>query len=256
MKRLENKTAIITGAGSGYGIGAETARLFAEEGASVVVTGRPNSKENLENLVKELTDKGCNAACIFLDVANEEQWEEAVKFTADTYGGIDILVNNAGTPGPRGDWGVTSVSDVDAIMGTNLTSQFLGIQKVLPFMEKAGAGSVVNVGSAAGVIAFPDVNPGYAASKGASRMLSKSAGVDLAKKNIRVNSVLPGLIATPMATHYTEDPEAMKQLSNAIPAGRAGQSKEIATAILFLASDEASYITATELIVDGGLTAI
>ena len=256
MKRLENKTAIITGAGSGYGMGAVTARLFAQEGASIVITGREHSKENLEKLVEELTTMGYKAAYAFLDVSDEKQWEEVVRFTVDTFGKIDILINNAGTPGPRGDWDVTSVTDVNMIIATNLTSQFLGIQKVLPFMEKIGGGSIVNIGSAAGVIAFPDVNPGYAASKGASRMLSKSAGVDLAKKNIRVNSVLPGLIATPMATHYTEDPEAIKQLSAAIPAGRAGTSEEIATAILFLASDEASYITATELLVDGGLTAI
>ncbi|WP_413534012.1 SDR family NAD(P)-dependent oxidoreductase [Empedobacter brevis] len=256
MKRLENKTAIITGAGSGYGIGAETAKLFAKEGASVVVTGRSHSKENLESLVKELTDNGYKAAYAFLDVADEKEWETVVKFTVDTFGKIDILVNNAGTPGPRGDWEVTSVADVNAVMATNLTSQFLGIQKVLPYMEKIGGGSIVNVASAAGVIAFPDVNPGYAASKGASRMLSKSAGVDLAKKNIRVNAILPGLIATPMATHYTEDPEAMAYLKTAIPSGRAGLSEEVATAILFLASDEASYITATEILVDGGLTAI
>lgn len=256
MNRLNDKVAIITGAGSGTGMGAVTARLFAQQGASVVITASQQREQAIKDLSDELNQQGLKATYAILDVTNEVQWQEVAAHTISTFGKINILVNNAGTPGPRGGWTDTDIQDVLAVMDVNLNSQFLGIKTVIPFMQQVGGGSIVNIGSAAAVIAFPDVNPGYAASKGASRMLSKSAAVDLAKMNIRVNTVLPGLIATPMATHFTEDEEAMQHLRTAIPVGRAGTSEEIAFAVLFLASDEASYVTATELLVDGGYTAI
>ncbi|MET7511167.1 SDR family oxidoreductase [Streptomyces albidoflavus] len=255
MNRLADKVAIITGAGSGTGIGAVTARVFAAEGASVVVTGR--EEQPLRQLAQELTDQGLSASYAVLDVSSQEQWEEVVGVTLDRYGRVDILINNAGTSGPLGiGWDEASLDEVDEILRTNLNSQYLGIKAVAPHMERTGGGSVVNIGSAAGVVAFPDVHPGYAASKGASRMLTKSAGVDFASRKIRVNSVLPGLIETPMSGHFSENEELLGMLLTRIPLGRMGRSEEIAQAALFLAGDESSYVTGTDLLVDGGYTAI
>ncbi|MFB2638418.1 SDR family NAD(P)-dependent oxidoreductase [Shewanella bicestrii] len=257
MKRLVNKVAIITGAGSGTGMGAVIARVFAAEGAKVVITGNKNRVDNMNVLVDEITAKGQIASMAVLDVTSQAQWDDVVNDTISRYGKIDILINNAGTPGPRdGSWDNATAEDFHHVMNVNLNSQFYGIKAVTPFMEKSGEGAIVNIGSAAGIIVFPDVPPGYSASKGASRHLTKAAAVDFARRGIRVNGISPGLIATPMATHFTEDEEMMKTLCQGIPLGRAGTSEEIAKVALFLASDESSYIIGSDLVVDGGMTLI
>lgn len=231
MKRLVNKVAIITGAGSGTGMGAVIARVFAAEGAVVVITGNKNRVDNMNALVDEITVKGQIASMAVLDVTSQAQWDDVVNDTINRYGKIDILINNAGTPGPRdGSWDNATAEDFHHVINVNLNSQFYGIKAVTPFMEKSGQGSIVNIGSA--------------------------AAVDFARRGIRVNGISPGLIATPMATHFTEDEEMMKTLRQGIPLGRAGTSEEIAKVALFLASDESSYIIGSDLVVDGGMTLI
>ena len=252
MKRLQDKVAIITGAGSG--IGAAAARLFAEEGASVVITDI--SEKPIRALAEQLRGAGRKAIHFVLDVTSEEQWSAAVRSTRDAFGRIDILVNNAGISGKPGNWSESTLSDFQQLLAVNLTSNFLGIQAVRPLMEDRGGGAIVNVSSTSGFIAFPNTQPGYTASKGGSRLLTKSAAVDLASKNIRVNSVHPGGVDTPLNHYITKNPETLKSVNAKIPLGRMAEPLEIARAILFLASDDASYITGTELLVDGGLTAI
>lgn len=257
MNRLQNKVAIITGAGSGTGMGAVITRVFAEEGATVVVTANANRQDNMDKLVKEITGKGQRASSAVLDVTKQDQWAAVAAGTVERHGRIDILVNNAGTPGPRdGSWDKATAEDFHHVMDVNLNSQFYGIKAVAPHMERQGSGAIVNISSAAGIIVFPDVPPGYSASKGASRHLTKAAAVDFARRGIRVNGIYPGLIETPMATHFTEDPQMLESLLKGIPIGRVGTSEEIAKAALFLASDDASYIIGAELVVDGGLTII
>lgn len=257
MKRLQDKVAIITGAGSGTGMGAVIARVFASEGAVVVATGTPDRKQNLDALVQDLTAQGHRATSAFLDVTRPEQWAEVAATTIGHHGRIDILVNNAGTPGPRdGRWDNATAEDFSHVIDVNLTSQFHGIKAVTPQMELQHSGAIINISSAAGIIVFPDVPPGYSASKGGSRHLTKAAAVDFARRGIRVNGIYPGLIDTPMATHFTEDPQLLESLLKGIPIGRVGTSEEIAKAALFLASDDASYVIGAELVVDGGLTII
>jgi 3alpha(or 20beta)-hydroxysteroid dehydrogenase len=257
MNRLQDKVAIITGAGSGTGMGAVIARVFADEGATVVVTANANRQENMDKLVGEITAKGQHASSAVLDVTKQDQWAAVVAAALQRYGRIDILINNAGTPGPRdGSWDKATAEDFHHVMDVNLNSQFYGIKAVTPHMERQGSGAIVNISSAAGIIVFPDVPPGYSASKGASRHLTKAAAVDFARRGIRVNGIYPGLIETPMATHFTEDPQMLEGLLKGIPIGRVGTSEEIAKAALFLASDDASYVIGSELVVDGGLTII
>lgn len=252
MRRLEGKVAIVSGASSG--IGASIAQLFAEEGANVLVTGR--EEEAIKALAGQLGAKGLSASHCALDVTVKEQWTTAVEQAVDTYGKVDILVNNAGIAGEPVTWAEATITDWHQILATNLTSQYLGIQAVRPSLEKNGGGAIVNVSSIAAFIVFPNTQPGYAASKGGGHMLSKSAAVDFASKNIRVNSVHPGLVDTPMVAATKADPKLMEAVLAGIPIGRMAAPIEVARAVLFLASDEASYITGAELLVDGGMTAI
>jgi len=256
MARLDGKVAIVTGAGSRTGIGAATARILAGEGAHVVATDRASRMAALEDLVREITDRNGAASAAELDVTNEAQWASVVDSVTVTSGALHILVNNAGSSGPDRGWDDATLAEIQLLLNVNVSSQFLGIQTVVPAMERSGGGSIVNVASAAANIVFPGVHPGYVASKGGSRLLTKSAAVDLAARGIRVNSVHPGLIATPMASYFTNDSQVMAGLLPKIPMRRVGEPEEIARAILFLASDDASYVTGTELLVDGGYTAI
>ncbi|SDG20400.1 SDR family NAD(P)-dependent oxidoreductase [Epilithonimonas hungarica] len=250
MSRLKDKVAIVTG--GAQGIGEATVRAFIAEGASVVLTDL-NEKKGVE-LVKEL---GQNAFFIKHDVSNTEDWERVISQTEAQFGYVNVLVNNAGIFGP-----VAKVVDLDKkdylnAININQNSVFYGMKYTVPSMLNAGKGSIVNLSSMAGIAAvngFPSV--AYVSAKFAVRGMSKAVAVEYADNNIRVNSVHPGFIKTPMsAAAFTED-DVMKELaSKYVPLKRWSEASEVASLNVFLASDESAYITGTELIIDGGVTA-
>lgn len=252
MERLKGKVAIVTGAASG--MGAAEARLFAAEGAHVLLADI--QEEKLKEVTDQITADGGKASYVLLDVTSEVNWNAAVKYAADEFGKIDILINNAGISGTICSFEDSTFDEFNKIININLNSQYLGIKAVIPYLTKNGGGAIVNISSIAGFVAFPTTHPAYASSKGASRLLTKSAAADLAKQNIRVNSIHPGVIETPMNDYMLEDQERVKAVLATIPLGRTAKALEVAKAVLFLASDDASYITGTELIVDGGFTCV
>ncbi|MDK2812216.1 MAG: cyclopentanol dehydrogenase [Petrotoga sp.] len=248
--RLEGKVAIITGAARG--MGRAEAELFAKEGAKVVVA------DILEKEAKEVADKinkdGYEAMAVKLDVTKADEWKKVVDQVTEKWGKVDVLVNNAGIF-PRSGVEDASEEEWDRVMNVNAKSQFLGIKYVLPAMKKAGKGSIINISSVAGIIGT-GMAVAYHASKGASRLLTKTVAVELAKYNIRVNSVHPGVIRTDMTKDILEDEQTAKQFLGVTPLGRAADPEEVANGALFLASDESSYMTGSELVIDGGWTAL
>ena len=248
--RLKNKVALITGAASGMGESA--ARIFAEEGARVMLA------DILEDegaaVAAAIKSSGGEAGFVALDVSKEEQWRSAIDGTVAMFGRIDILVNNAGLSGA-----VTDRMDVayfDQLMAVNARGNFLGMKYVIPAMKQSGGGSIVNMSSMSGIIGQEFVHMGYNGAKAAIRLMTKSAAVQFAKDGIRVNSVHPGLMPPMRTSVSAADPELREKIIESIPMRRAGTVEEAAYAILFLASDEASYITGTELVVDGGAVAV
>ena len=247
--RLKDKVVIITG-GVG-GIGSATVRRFAVEGAKLVIVD-VNENEG-EALASELKDDGYAATFISLDVTNEQQWIRAVDATIEKYGQLDILVNNAGI------FRMETVDETDLelwnrIQEVNATGVFLGIKHGAAAMRRSGGGSIVNISSGAGIVGSA-TGAAYHASKGAVRLLTKAAAIQYAADGIRVNSVHPGVTNTPMIRELMADETAGAGFLAGTPMGRLGRPEEIANAILFLASDEASFITGAELVVDGGFTA-
>lgn len=249
MSRLADKVAIITGAGSG--MGREEALLFAREGAKVVATDI--NEAAVLAVVKEIEVEGGVATAIAHNVASEEQWISIVAAAIETYGRIDILVNNAGISFAVGMLD-TTVEQWDKVMNINLSSVFLGMKHVVPHMQKNNGGAIVNISSIAGITGSQGAGA-YTASKGAVRMLSKAAAVDYGKDNIRVNSVHPGFIETPMSKEFVGNEQMLAWFLSQTALPRVGQAVEVAKAVLFLASDDASYLTGIELPVDGGVTA-
>lgn len=252
MKRLEDKVAIVTGAASG--MGAAEARLFAKEGAKVVATDI--QIEKLDEVVEEIKDEGGEALAIEHDVTSEEEWENVVNKTVDTYEKIDVLVNNAGIGGAEGFAPFTDI-DLDSwnkFLNVNSTGNFLGAKAVVPEMKKEDQGSIINTSSIAGLVGGA-AGVQYTASKGANRMFTKGMAIELAPNNIRVNSIHPGFIDTPMVSVVTEDEEQLEESLKLIPLGKTGTPEEVANLVLFLASDESSYITGAEIPIDGGYTA-
>jgi NAD(P)-dependent dehydrogenase (short-subunit alcohol dehydrogenase family) len=248
--RLKDKVALITGAA--HGMGESMARLFAREGAKVVI-GDVLEREGAE-VAASIRTAGGDALFVRLDVSEEAQWAEAVRATVARHGRLDILINNAGISGAVPDR--TSVEYYDRLMAVNARGTFLGMMAAVPEMQKAGGGAIVNLSSFSGFIGQEFVHMGYNAAKGAIRLLTKSAAVQYAKAGIRVNSVHPGMLP-PMRTSVTSaDPATRERIIASVPMGRSGRPEEVAYAVLFLASDEASYITGTELVVDGGFLAV
>lgn len=248
--RLEGKVALITGAASG--MGASMARIFAAEGAKVVVADmlEDEGKRVVADIIK------ANGAAIFrrLDVSSEAEWKAAVEATLAAYGKLDILVNDAGLSGSA----VEDLFDTaawDLLMAVNARGAFLGMKFAIPIMKAAGGGSIVNISSISGITGQHQIHVAYNASKGAVRTLSKAAAVQHGADNIRVNSVHPGLMPPMRSSKRTADPQVRAKMLRQVPMGRAGRPEEVANAVLFLASDEASYITGAELYVDGGYLA-
>ena len=248
--RLDGKVAIITGGASG--MGAEECRIFAREGAKVVIA---DVSEDLGRQVEaEIAESGGDAVFMHLDVTSEDEWDAAVNATVERYGKVDILVNNAGISGTHHPDHM-STEAWDNFMEINAKGVFLGMRSVIPQMQAVGGGSIVNISSISGMVGQTGTHMGYNASKGAVRIVTKSAAVQYAQDGIRVNSVHPGVMPPMRSSSAARNPETQSPLMDHVPMGRRGQTGEVGNAVLFLASDEASYITGAELVVDGGLTA-
>ena len=247
--RLDNKVAIVTGGASG--MGAATARLFAREGATVVLTDLLEAEGAA--IAQEIMAAGGNASFMRHDVSSEDDWNAVVDSTMDTHGRIDVLVNNAGVSGSDPDQ--LSMAVWDQQMSINAKGVFLGMRAVLPKMEAVKSGSVINISSISGMVGQDFVHMGYNAAKGAVRMATKAAAVQYAKHNVRVNSVHPGIMPPMRTSKMSADPKIRERILRAVPMQREGRIEEVAYANLFLASDDASYITGVELPVDGGFVA-
>ena len=247
--RLTGRVALISG--GARGIGAATARLLAQEGAAVVL-GDLLEKEGRET-ESEIAESGGRAAFVPLDVVKAGDWRAAVRVAVESFGKLDILVNNAGISG-RGGIEETSEELWDQVMEINAKGVFLGIQAALPEMRRAGGGSIINISSIYGLVGSPG-SAAYHASKGAVRLLTKSAALQYAADGIRVNSVHPGFVDSPMTQAHHAIPEHRQLRESQTPLGRLGVPEDIASGILYLASDEASFVTGSELVIDGGMTA-
>ena len=245
--RLENKVAIISG--GSRGMGAFEAALFVQEGAKVII-GDVRDEEG-RDLAKHI---GSNAVYMHLDVTSEKDWAAVVKEATDRYGKLDILVNNAGVSA-RGMIEETSVDDCDRLILINSKGVFLGTRAAIPEMRKSGGGSIINISSQLGLVGMAESSPQYQSSKGAVRIFTKSAAIQYAPEGIRVNSVHPGPIVTPMTEARRSDSAVQQVMVSRIPLGRYGESKDVAYGVLYLASDEASFVTGSELVIDGGWTA-
>ena len=246
MGRLDGKTAIITGAARGQG--ADEALLFAQEGAKVVF-GDMLDDEGKE-VERQIREQGGESVYVHLDVTSDDGWAKAVKLAEDRFGSLDILVSNAGINLPSND----AVS-WNRMMDVNVRGVYLGIEHSVPAMKKAGGGSIVNISSIAGLLGRPGSPYAYTASKGAVRLLTKGIAIDYAGDNIRCNSIHPGPVETEMLASVTNSPEVAERRRSEVPLQRIGTVRDIALAVLFLASDESSWITGAELVIDGGISA-
>ena len=254
--RLEGKVALISGAASGVegdlmGFGGAAARLFAREGAKVVLTDI--NQESGQQTAAQINESGGEATFLRLDVTNEQDWIDAVRATVSSYGRLDILVNNAGT-GARHTVEDTTEEVWDTQMNIHAKGTFLGTKHAIPEMRKVGGGSIINVSSIYGLVGS-DTSTAYHAAKGAIRLFTKSAAIQYAKENIRVNSVHPGYALTPLTQQGYANPEYLERILSRIPMGRVGTAGDIAYGMLYLASDESSFVTGSELVIDGGTTA-
>ena len=248
--RLQGKVAFISG--GARGMGATEARMFAREGAKVVMGDILD--DDGHKLEAEINETGGEALFLHLDVTSEVEWQQAISATVARFGKLDVLVNNAGiTPYGTGD--DTTEEIWDRVMDINSKGVFLGTKTAIPEMKKAGGGSIINISSIAGMVGSADVQPVCHASKGAVRLLTKATAIQYAKDGIRCNSIHPGPILTPMTEFTRSDPDRYELSVRRIPMGRFGEREEVAYGALYLASDESSYVTGSELVIDGGVTA-
>ncbi len=248
--RLAGKVALISG--GARGMGAVEARLFAKEGARVVL-GDVLEAEG-KTVQEEIRAAGGEATFVTLDVTREADWEGAVVTTERLYGRLDVVVNNAGIGGGNRIED-TTLEQWERIMAVNATGVFLGTRAAIPALRRAGGGSIVNISSQLGLVGTDNSSPQYQASKGAVRLLTKATAIQYAKEGIRANSVHPGPIVTAMTERRRADPEQHRLMLSRIPLGRYGRPEEVALGVLYLASDESSFVTGSELVIDGGWTA-
>ena len=252
MARLLNKVAIITGAASNPGLGYASAVRFAQEGAKLVITDI--DMDGLAAAEKDLVAMGAEVLAMEQNVVDEDRWQEVVDATVQHFGSLDILVNNAGIALLRPISEYTT-ADYDLQMDVNIRSVFFGCRKALPAMIASGGGSIVNMSSVAGLRGLPGVSV-YGIAKAGVQNLSKTIAMEHAADGIRCNSVHPGLIDTNIQNDARRDNyDEFVKIGESVPWGRMGFPEEVANCVLFLASDEANYVTGTELVVDGGLMA-
>ena len=247
-ERLAGKVALISGGARGQG--EAEARLFAKEGAKVVL-GDILSEAG-QKVAADINAQGGHATFVRLDVTQEADWQQAVDTTVRTYGKLNFLVNNAGIFRTEGVE-ATSLALWNQVIAVNQTGVWLGMKYAIPALRKAGGGSIVNISSGAGIIGS-GFAAAYHGTKGAVRILTKTAAIEYAKEGIRINSVHPGVVDTEMI-RGSMNQEGMQAVTRAHPLGRMGTAEDIAYGVLYLASDEASFVTGAELVIDGGYTA-
>src|ERR687888_333652 len=248
MGRLDGKVVLISGGARGQG--ATEAKLFVREGAKVVFGDILD--EAGKQVEAEIRTAGGEATYLHLDVTNENSWRAAVDTAVRLYGQLNILVNNAGIY-IRKRIEETTEDDLDQIMAVNVKGVFLGTKHALPALRRAGSGSIINISSTAGLVGNPNGSPAYTATKGAVRLFTKATAVQHARDNIRCNSVHPGPIDTDMLREAAGGLE--EAYRRRVPLGRVGTTEDIAYGVLYLASDESSFVTGSELVIDGGSTA-
>ena len=254
MARLQGKTVLITGAA--LGLGRATALRMAEEGASVAIT------DVLERegaaFADELTDRGFTACFWRLDVSREADVAQVIDAAAARFGRLDILVNNAGVAGANKPTDQVTEAEWDFVQAINVKGVFFCTKHAIPHLRKSGGGSIINLSSIYGLVSAPDVPP-YHASKGAVRLMTKTDALIYAPEKIRVNSIHPGFIWTPMVEGYLQDQGDVQEGRHAVdalhPLGHVGEPDDIAWGCVYLASDEAKFVTGAELVIDGGYTA-
>lgn len=250
MKRLKNKVVIITGAAGG--MGKAEAMIFAREGARVIATD--NQVEKLKKWVMDFKKKeDVEIECLAHDVSSEQDWKKVLEKTLKLHRRVDVLVNNAGIFPPFLYAENTDKKMWDKVISINLSGVFLGCKAVIPHMKKSGGGSIINISSIAGMAG--GAGAAYSASKGGVRLITKDLAVEYGKNNIRVNSIMPGAILTPMTSDLVKDKKMSTKMKNMSALGRIGNAEEVAYGALFLASDESSFVTGADLVIDGGCLA-
>jgi len=250
--RLKNKVALITGAGSG--IGRETALLFAKEGAAVVVVDINDAGAN--ETVEQISELGGRAVFAHANVSKTTDCERMVEAAEKSFGKLDILFNNAGIMDNRDDDAVNTEEDVwDLTMSINAKGVFLGCKYGIPALRRAGGGSIINTASFVALLGAATPQLAYTASKGAVLSMTRELAVVHARENIRVNALCPGPLRTELLMKFLDTEEKKQRRLVHVPMGRFGEAKEMAAAALYLASDESSFVTGTEFMVDGGITA-
>ncbi len=251
MGKLDGKVALISGGARGQG--AAEAHTFTREGAKVVFGDvRDDDGRAVEAAVRAA---GGDAVYLHLDVTSEADWAKAVQVAIDRFGKLDVLINNAGIVIPRVPIDERTAEEWDRVMAVNAKGVFLGTKHAIPAMRRAGGGSIVNISSVAGIGQSAHQEPAYAASKGAIRIFTKVTASQHARDRIRCNSVHPGPVDTEMLHSAMRDPEFLRRRLERVPLGRMGTVDEIVTAVVYLASDDSSYVTGAELVIDGGALA-